>query len=207
MGATALALPVILAGLLLLDMGGWIQQGLSTFFLASPTPLPASAVVQLAVAWAVGALMGFLADSSRREAFANHHRALTAASAELAEMHARIAAERELALAQASAKAKAVLVERERAANEAKSEFISMLCHEIRTPLNGCLASAEMLLETKLNVSSTAFGVYYDLWHMRAHINTILLSVFADRSTGTCTYCAYFGLHSAIDGFKLLGLF
>ena len=41
---------------------------------------------------------------------------------------------------------------RERASNEAKSEFMSLMCHEVRTPLNGCLASAEMLLETPLQV-------------------------------------------------------
>eukprot|EP00878_Enallax_costatus_P043988 GHUV01052121.1.p1 GENE.GHUV01052121.1~~GHUV01052121.1.p1 ORF type:complete len:116 (+),score=24.75 GHUV01052121.1:2-349(+) len=27
---------------------------------------------------------------------------------------------------------------------------MSLMCHEVRTPLNGCLASAEMLLETPL---------------------------------------------------------
>jgi signal transduction histidine kinase len=36
---------------------------------------------------------------------------------------------------------------------QAKSEFMSLMCHEVRTPLNGCLASAEMLLETPLKVS------------------------------------------------------
>jgi signal transduction histidine kinase len=35
---------------------------------------------------------------------------------------------------------------------QAKSEFMSLMCHEVRTPLNGCLASAEMLLETPLKV-------------------------------------------------------
>jgi hypothetical protein len=30
--------------------------------------------------------------------------------------------------------------------------FMSLMCHEVRTPLNGCLASAEMLLETPLKV-------------------------------------------------------
>lgn len=29
---------------------------------------------------------------------------------------------------------------------------MSLMCHEVRTPLNGCLASAEMLLETPLEV-------------------------------------------------------
>lgn len=44
------------------------------------------------------------------------------------------------------------MVAREKASNEAKSEFMSLMCHEVRTPLNGCLASAEMLLETALEV-------------------------------------------------------
>lgn len=30
---------------------------------------------------------------------------------------------------------------------------MSLMCHEVRTPLNGCLASAEMLLETVLQAS------------------------------------------------------
>lgn len=30
---------------------------------------------------------------------------------------------------------------------------MSLMCHEVRTPLNGCLASAEMLLETVLQVT------------------------------------------------------
>jgi signal transduction histidine kinase len=47
---------------------------------------------------------------------------------------------------------RALVVAREKAANEAKSEFMSLMCHEVRTPLNGCLASAEMLLETDLKV-------------------------------------------------------
>ena len=45
---------------------------------------------------------------------------------------------------------RALVVAKEKAANEAKSEFMSLMCHEVRTPLNGCLASAEMLLETAL---------------------------------------------------------
>ena len=50
------------------------------------------------------------------------------------------------------AASRAISVAHERAANEAKSEFMSLMCHEVRTPLNGCLASAEMLLETDLQV-------------------------------------------------------
>jgi signal transduction histidine kinase len=45
---------------------------------------------------------------------------------------------------------RALIVMREKGASEAKSEFMSLMCHEIRTPLNGCLASAEMLLDTPL---------------------------------------------------------
>ena len=52
------------------------------------------------------------------------------------------------------AAARAVVVAQERSSNEAKSEFMSLMCHEVRTPLNGCLASAEMLLETDLQVCS-----------------------------------------------------
>jgi signal transduction histidine kinase len=51
------------------------------------------------------------------------------------------------------AAARALVVAKEKAANEAKSEFMSLMCHEVRTPLNGCLASAEMLLDTQLDVS------------------------------------------------------
>jgi signal transduction histidine kinase len=52
------------------------------------------------------------------------------------------------------AAARALVVAKEKAANEAKSEFMSLMCHEVRTPLNGCLASAEMLLDTDLDVSA-----------------------------------------------------
>jgi signal transduction histidine kinase len=38
------------------------------------------------------------------------------------------------------------------AAIAAKSRLMSVMCHEVRTPLNGCLACAEMLLETPLQV-------------------------------------------------------
>jgi signal transduction histidine kinase len=38
------------------------------------------------------------------------------------------------------------------AAAKAKGRLMSAMCHEVRTPLNGCLASAEMLLGTPLQV-------------------------------------------------------
>ena len=59
-----------------------------------------------------------------------------------------------LAPAPLQAAARALVVAKEKAANEAKSEFMSLMCHEVRTPLNGCLASAEMLLDTDLDVSA-----------------------------------------------------
>jgi signal transduction histidine kinase len=44
------------------------------------------------------------------------------------------------------------------AAVGAKSRLMSVMCHEVRTPLNGCLACAEMLLETPLQVSRQRMG-------------------------------------------------
>ena len=108
-------------------------------------------LLNLVIAWAVSTLMSFLADSSRRKAFANEKIAQAVSATQVRQIEARILAEKELESAQALAEARSILAEKERASNEAKSEFISMLCHEIRTPLNGCLASAEMLLETELD--------------------------------------------------------
>ena len=84
--------------------------------------------------------------------FANQQLAREAAEKEIQEAKARTVAQRALADAQSQAAARALTVVKEKAANEAKSEFMSLMCHEVRTPLNGCLASAEMLLETKLEV-------------------------------------------------------
>ncbi|KAL4451935.1 hypothetical protein ABPG75_007597 [Micractinium tetrahymenae] len=114
-------------------------------------PLPPEALVHILVAWAVGALMAFVCDSNRRQTFVSHKLALGAASKELEEVQARVLMERELAAAQQQAAARALVVAKEKAANEAKSEFMSLMCHEVRTPLNGCLASAEMLLDTELS--------------------------------------------------------
>ncbi|KAK9865276.1 hypothetical protein WJX84_009097 [Apatococcus fuscideae] len=112
--------------------------------------MPSDAPIHITVSWAVGALMSFLADTYRRQMFVNHKLAATAAEKELRETQARMAAQHELAQAQAQAQQRALTVAREKAANEAKSEFMSLMCHEVRTPLNGCLASAEMLLDTAL---------------------------------------------------------
>ncbi|KAL4543591.1 hypothetical protein Ndes2437B_g01414 [Nannochloris sp. 'desiccata'] len=136
--------------------------------------LPVQTVIHLVVAWAAGTLMGFISDDSRRQSFTSHHMALIAAATEVAEVRARVAAEKQLASAQALAEAKSLLVDRERASNEAKSEFISMLCHEIRTPLNGCLASAEMLLQTDLDEDQK------DLAHTVRVSGSILLSTVSN---------------------------
>lgn len=56
------------------------------------------------------------------------------------------------------AASRAISAAHEKAANEAKSEFMSLMCHEVRTPLNGCLASAELLLETDLQVCFCRLG-------------------------------------------------
>ena len=141
--AALLAAPVVLATAHNLRLQRLPAGGVR---LVSAGPLPTDAVLHLAVAWAVGALMGYLSDANRRQAFANHRRALAAAAKELSEVRTRGAVEQQLAAARALAEVRA-------AENEAKSEFVGMLCHELRTPLNGCLASAEMLLQTKLDVS------------------------------------------------------
>lgn len=95
--------------------------------------------------------MAYLSEWYRRQMFASQRLASQAHHQELLEAQARIRAQRQLAAAQAQAAHRALSVARERAANEAKSEFMSLMCHEVRTPLNGCLASAEMLLDTQLD--------------------------------------------------------
>ncbi|KAA6420686.1 MAG: histidine kinase [Trebouxia sp. A1-2] len=112
--------------------------------------LPTDAMVHLIVSWAVGGFMAYLSDTYRRQMFVNHRLAKVAAEKELQEAQARINVQQQLATAQAQAAQRAISVAREKAANEAKSEFMSLMCHEVRTPLNGCLASAEMLLEMPL---------------------------------------------------------
>jgi len=147
---------------------------LNSIQLSSAGHLPVHTVIHLAVAWAAGTLMGFISEDSRRHSFTSNRMALIAAGTEVAEVRARVAAEKELASAQALAQAKSLLVDRERASNEAKSEFISMLCHEIRTPLNGCLASAEMLLQTDLDEDQK------DLAHTVRVSGSILLSTVSN---------------------------
>lgn len=132
-GAAVLALPVVVV---------WLQ--------GEHTILPQDGVVHVTMAWAVGALMAYLAESYRRQMFANHKLALLAAEKEILQMRKHSAMQRELTQAQAQAATRALCVAREKAANEAKSDFMSLMCHEVRTPLNGALASVEMLLETPL---------------------------------------------------------
>jgi hypothetical protein len=64
--------------------------------------------------------------------FANAQLARAAAEKEIEEVRARTQAQQALADAQAQAAQRALVVARERAANEAKSEFMSLMCHEVR---------------------------------------------------------------------------
>ena len=100
---------------------------------------------------AVGAVVARLADSLRRECHASRVLATAAASQESAEAAARAAAQAALSDAKADAAEKRLAAAKARATSAAQSEFMSLMCHEVRTPLNGCLASAEMLLETRLD--------------------------------------------------------
>lgn len=68
--------------------------------------------------------------------FANSELAKAAAEKEIEEARARTAAQRALADAQAQAAQRMLAVAREKAANEAKSDFMSILCHEVLCPLH-----------------------------------------------------------------------
>ena len=142
LGTAILALPVALANY-------WHYKAISKG--ESAPVLPQDALDHLFIAWAVGGLMAYLSEWYRRQMFSSQRLASQAHHQELLEAQARIRAQRQLAAAQAQAAHRALTVARERAANEAKSEFMSLMCHEVRTPLNGCLASAEMLLDTQLD--------------------------------------------------------
>ncbi len=51
------------------------------------------------------------------------------------------------------------------------------MCHEVRTPLNGCLASAEMLLEMPLQVSSKSAHLQMNLALTLHHIHATPFSL------------------------------
>ena len=142
LGTAILAFPVALTNY-------WHYKTISNGI--SAPVLPQDALDHLFIAWAVGGLMAYLSEWYRRQMFCSQRLASQAHHQELLEAQARIRAQRQLAAAQAQAAHRALTVARERAANEAKSEFMSLMCHEVRTPLNGCLASAEMLLDTPLD--------------------------------------------------------
>lgn len=97
----------------------------------APVLLPSDAMVHIVVAWAVGGLMAYLAEWYRRQMFASQKMAAAAHQKELLEAQARIKAQRQLAAAQAQAAHRALSVAREKASNEAKSEFMSLMCHEV----------------------------------------------------------------------------
>ena len=64
--------------------------------------------------------------------FANAQLARMAAEKELEEARGRTTAQHALANARAQAAQRALVVAKEKASNEAKSEFMSLMCHEVR---------------------------------------------------------------------------
>ncbi|GMH38280.1 hypothetical protein BSKO_06164 [Bryopsis sp. KO-2023] len=112
--------------------------------------LPSEALAHILLGWMCGMMVAYQSDYLRREMFASQQRATIAHKKEMEEAQARIQAQRDLAAAQILAAENSLQMAQEVSANEAKSEFMRVMCHEIRTPLNGCLASAEMLLDTAL---------------------------------------------------------
>ena len=67
--------------------------------------------------------------------FANAQLARMAAEKELEEAQGRTTAQHALANARAQAAQRALVVAKEKASNEAKSEFMSLMCHEVRRRL------------------------------------------------------------------------
>ena len=72
-----------------------------------------------------------------RQMFANAQLARMAAEKELEEAQGRTTAQHALANARAQAAQRALVVAKEKASNEAKSEFMSLMCHEVRSHLLG----------------------------------------------------------------------
>lgn len=67
--------------------------------------------------------------------FANAQLARMAAEKELEEAQGRTLAQHALANARAQAAQRALVMAKEKASNEAKSEFMSLMCHEVGTDL------------------------------------------------------------------------
>ncbi len=83
-----------------------------------------------------------------RQMFANAQLARMAAEKELEEAQGRTTAQHALANARAQAAQRALVVAKEKASNEAKSEFMSLMCHEVSHP------SAEPPLQSTLKTGS-----------------------------------------------------
>ena len=112
-----------------------VRWWLGTVFLAVPTGLSFSLFSattvgnvlvgrqlreHIAMAWSIGCLMSYLAETYRRQTFANHKLAAAAAARELNEAKQRILIQADLSRVQREAASRLVLVEREKAANDAK---------------------------------------------------------------------------------------
>ena len=85
---------------------------------------------------------------SCRQMFANAELARAAAEKEIQEARARTAAQRELADAQAQAAQRTLVVAREKAGNEAKSLFMSLMMHEVCP----CPADPSLLQEISISM-------------------------------------------------------
>jgi hypothetical protein len=133
--------------------------------------LPPDALIHVSVAWAAGGLMAYLAEWYRRQMFSSQREAAAAHAKELQEAQARVAAQRQLAAAQAQAAQRALVVAREKAAHEAQIEFMSLMCHEV------CVCEG-------LRAKSTRCVCLHDVRNVALFVS-VVLSLCCSRSIAT----------------------
>jgi signal transduction histidine kinase/ActR/RegA family two-component response regulator/HPt (histidine-containing phosphotransfer) domain-containing protein len=87
-----------------------------------------------------------------------------------------------------------------RAADRAKSSFLTMMSHEIRTPMHAAVGSASMLLETELDAEQRRYA------HTIVHAGETLVGLINDildlsrmQEHGLELECDDFGLHQALS--------
>ena len=101
--------------------------------------------------------------------FANAQLARVAAEKELEEAQGRTTAQHALANARAQAAQRALVVAREKASNEAKSEFMSLMCHEVCLLVTGCLLRDRQTATAVLKGGTCALceTFRFQLWTIR----------------------------------------